>query len=153
MALLEDWSERTDLSPLDRLLVNTAAVQLGSEPAHTELERTLRGIEDFDAKILWEDDKSHHTISHALRQIRHRLRPFPMTLIERILASKRYNIAQTGVTALAARHDRDALERLVALHASDAEWMLRDLAANQIELLAAKLQVPVRRNGQKYVLD
>jgi hypothetical protein len=150
--LLEDWSDRRDLGARDRMKIRTAAAGLGSTSMAAALERDLIGIDDFDDPIWQEDDELGHTISSALHQIRRRLPALSDELIERLLRSTRYNIASSGVQALSDRGDEAALRRLVEFHCSKPEWSLRDLAANKIELVAARLQIVVHKKGPSYRL-
>lgn len=151
--LLEDWSDRPHLEAQDRMKIRTAAAGLGSELMMAALERDILAIDDFDDQIWKRDDKEGHTISAALHQIRRRLPILSNELIERLLRSSRYNIASGAVRALGDRGDYDSLRRLVKLHRSKRDWHLRDLAANKIELLAARLGVVVRKDGFSYRLD
>lgn len=151
--LLEEWSDRDDLPPQDRMRVRTAAAGLGSEPVSARLERDLQAIEDFDAEVWKADDKLGNTLSSALHRIRRRLPVGPDHFIERLLASSRYNVARFGIDALADRSDEVALRRLVKFHNNHTDWHLRDTAANKIEQLAARLQVLVRKRGSHYEID
>jgi hypothetical protein len=58
-----------------------------------------------------------------------------------------------AVQALGDRGDRLALRRLIDLHRAKPKSSLRDLAANKIEQLAARLQVVVRKDGPNYRID
>ena len=151
--LLEDWCDKTDLAPAERMQVRTAAAGLGSEPMAAALERDLLVIDDFDAEVWTMDDKQGHAISSAFHQIKRRLPELPDDLIERLLRSKRYNIAMYAVRALGDRGDEPALQRLIDLHRAKPEWSLSDLAANKIEQLAARLQIVVRKDGPSYRID
>lgn len=151
--LLEDWSDRPHLGAQVRMKVRTAAAGLGSELMMAALERDILAIDDFDDQIWTRDDKEGHTINSALHQIQRRLPTFPNEIIECLLRSSRYNVASCAVRALGNRGDHDSLRRLVDLHRSRRDWLLRDLAANTIELLAARLGVAVRKDGSSYQLD
>ena len=70
--LLEDWADREDLSPRDRLAVVTVAAELGSERARAKLEAEVFVIDDLDGPEWSEDDPLGHTLSHALREVRRR---------------------------------------------------------------------------------
>jgi len=151
--LLEDWSDHPELEVQGRMRVRTAAAGLGSEVIAAALERDLLAIDNFDDDVWKKDDELGHTISSALHQIRRRLPALPDEIIERLLQSSRYNIASSAVGALSDRGDEDALRWLVNLHRSESDWHLRDLAANKIEQLAARLQVVIRKDGRTYRLD
>jgi hypothetical protein len=151
--LLEEWSDRNDLSPQDRMRIRTAAADLGSEPIAAALERDLLMIDDFDAESWTKDDEYGLAISSALHQRRRRLPALPELLIERLLRSTRYNIAMHAVRALGDRGDEPALRRLIDLHRAKPEYSLRDLVANKIEQLASRLQIVVRKDGQSYRID
>jgi len=69
-----------------------------------------------------------------------------------LLKSTRYNIASSGVQALSDRGDERSLRRLIDLHSARSDWSVRDLAANKIELLAARLQLVVHKDGRNYRL-
>ncbi|MBB5730445.1 hypothetical protein [Sphingomonas prati] len=103
--LLEDWSDRADLAPLDRMRIWTAAAGLGSEPIAAALERDLLAINNFDAEVWTVDDELGHTISSALHQLKRRFAALGDDLIERLLRLKRYNIAMYGVRVLGDRGD------------------------------------------------
>jgi len=153
MELLEDWSDRADLRPQERMRVRTAAAGLGSEAITRTLERDLLAIEDFDDDIWKEDDELGHVLSSALNQIRRKLPSGSDGLIQRLLESSRYNIAMYGVSALADRSDAAALRQLVEFHRSKSDWHLRDTVANKIEQLAARLQIVVHKEGSGYRID
>ncbi|WP_341987785.1 NACHT domain-containing protein [Azorhizobium sp. AG788] len=148
--LLEDWSDRVDLAAKDRMRVRTAAAGLGSEPIAAALERDVLAIDDFDAEVWTTDDEYGHVISSALHQLERRLPALPDELIERLLRSKRYNIAMYAVRVLGDRGDELALRQLIKLHRLKPKWSLGDQAANKIEQLGARLQIVVRKDGLSY---
>lgn len=151
--LLEDWAERDDLSPRQRLAVMTAAAELGSERARAKLEVEVFAINDMDGAEWIEDDKMGHTLSHALREVRRRKPLLSSALIEKIIGSAQYNVATVGISALQARGDAEALQRLIDLHKATSDWHLRDSIANAIELMAARQGVVVQKVGRRYRLD
>lgn len=153
ITLLEDWSDRADLSLHDRMRVRTVAAGLGSESIAGVLEKDLLEIDDFDDTVWKIDDELGHTISSALHQIRRRLPAMGDELIERLLRSSRYNIAMHGIGALNDRGNEVALQRLVELHRSKPEWHLHDTTANTIEQLAARLQIVVSKDESSYRLE
>lgn len=136
--LLEDWGSRDDLVPLGRLAVMTVATELGSERARANLEAEVFEIDHMDASEWTEEDEAGHALSRALREIRRRKPLLSKALIEKIVASGRFNIAKNGIDALQARADDDALDRLILLHNERSDWFLRDTIANAMELMAAK---------------
>ena len=150
MELLEDWGERDDLSSLGRLTVMTVSAQLGSERARERLEEVVFGIDDMDGPEWTEDDRQGHTLSHALREVRRRKPVLPTALIEKIVASARYNVATNGISALEAIGDIDALQRLIALYEAKSNWMLRDTISNSIELIAARQGVVILKVDGRY---
>lgn len=153
LTLLEDWCDIRDFDVAARFEVRTIAADLGSDVARALVESDLLAIEDFDAPEWTAEDRLGHNLSSALRRLRRRRHGLPDALVDRALASSRYNIASSGVAELEARGNRDALVRLIELHVSAADWHLRDLVANTIELLAARLQLVIRKSGEHYTLD
>ena len=141
--LLEDWAARADLSLPGRLVVMTVAAELGSERARAKLEAEVFVIDDMDGPEWTEDDTDGHTLSRALREIRRRKPVLSAALIEKIVASARYNVAANGIGALQAIGDADALQRLIALHEARSDWPLGDTIANAIELMAARQGVVI----------
>ncbi len=105
----------------------------------------------MDATEWLEEDGSDHALSSAVRQIQRSLPSFPW-LIERILASNRYNIVARGVEALVANGDRASLQRLISLHASKADWHIRDNIANAIELISSRQNRTIKKIENRYEL-
>jgi hypothetical protein len=152
--VLEEWTGRAGLTPRARLFVLTAASQIGSDKAAAELEHEVLSITDFDAQEWSVDDELGHVMSSAIRRVQKRRPILPQPFIERVLASSRYNIATQGIDALQALGDEAALRRLIELHsARDDDWHLRDTIANAIELMAARQQVTVWKDGRHYRLS
>ena len=116
----------------------TAAAELGSERVRAQLEARVNLIDDMDGPEWTEDDPQGHKLSSALREVRRRQPLLSLALIDKIVASTRYNVARNGVAALQAMGDGDALARLLALHETSADWLLRDTIANAIELVASR---------------
>ena len=150
--LLEDWIGRGSLSPQGRLTVATVAAQLGSEWARAKLEADVLAIDDMDGPEWLKDDAGGHALSHALREVLRRKPILSSALIDRVVASSRYNIAATGISALQVLGDADALRRLIDIHQAKSDWFLRDTIANAIELMAAKQGVLVQKIGRRYQL-
>ena len=150
MELLEDWGKRKDLTPSGRLAVMTVGAVLGSDRARESLEAEVFAIDDMDGAEWTEDDAEGHTLSRALREVRRRKPLLPAALIEKIVASQRYNVATNGIGALEAIGDVDALQCLMALHERKSDWFLRDAIANAIELMAARLGVVVQEVDGEY---
>lgn len=144
ISVLEGWSIRNDLSPQNRIRVLTAATELGSEWAGEKLEREVSEIGDMDAPEWFEGDELGHTLGHALHYLLKRTPLLSPSIIEVVLLSKRYNIKRNGLIALANHGDKNALDRLIVLHANENDWHLADTIANSIELLAARMAVFVR---------
>lgn len=151
--LVENWAEREDLSRQGRLSVMTTAAELGSEWAREKLEAEIYTIEDMDAQEWIDDDEMGHVLSGALREVRRRSPLLSNDLIEKIVASMRYNVAISGISALQALGDRGALMRLIKLHEEKSDWHLKDSIANALELVAARESVVIKKVGDKYQLD
>ncbi len=152
LELLEVWLEQADLSPGDRLAVMTVAAQLGCERAREKLEAEVFAIDDMDGPEWIEGDAEGHTLSHALRELRQRNPVLSPALVEKIVASVRYNVATCGIIALQAVGDAGALQRLISLHDEKTEWHIRDTIANAIELVAARQGVVIQKVGRRYQL-
>ena len=148
--LLEDWAEREDLTSQGRLSVLTTTAQLGSERARVELEAEVFAVDDMDSIEWTKGDLYGHTLSHALREVRRRKPLLSLPLIDKIVASARYNVVTNGIVALQARGDDDALQRLIDLHKIRSEYHLRDAIANAIELVAARKGTAIVRVGHGY---
>tara|TARA_R110000824_G_scaffold104214_2_gene247298 strand:+ start:1579 stop:1983 length:405 start_codon:yes stop_codon:yes gene_type:complete len=133
--------------------VLTVASEIGSDGAAAKLEQEVLAITDIDAQEWSDDDELGHTLSSAIRQVQKRRPILPMPFIEQILMSSRYNIASGGIDALQAIGDEDALRRLIELHSTREDWHLRDTIANAIELMAARQQVTVSKEGRQYQLN
>ena len=148
--LVEDWVERKDLPPRARVAVATVGAQLGSDWCRMKLEDEVSGIDDMDAAEWVEGDTQGHTLSHALQEVRRRKPRLCWAMIEKIVASERYNVATCGISALQAIGDDAALRRLIDLHEAKSDWFVRDSIANAIELVAARRGAVVRRVGRGY---
>jgi hypothetical protein len=152
LELLEDWAERADLLPRAQLSLLSAAAEIGSERARAKLEIEVLAINDMDAEEWIEDDRDGHTLSRALRQVQRRNPLLPLTLIDKIVASTRFNIATRGVNALQAIGSAGALDRLTDLYDNKSDWHIRDRIANAIELMAARQGVLIRKVDGRYQL-
>ncbi len=152
-SLVEDWTERTDFSLKEKLDLLTTASQLGSEQAVTRLGEEISAIENFDALDWIADDEFDRTLSSALYQLQQHRPALSPALIDKCLASPQYNIISRGVQALAAASSIDALTRLLEINAGHPDSHIRDMAANAIELLAAKLGQTVIRHADRYLLQ
>ena len=150
--LLEDWVDREELSPQGHLTIATMAAQLGSEWARAKLEEAVFAINDMDGADWTEGDREGLTLSHALHEVLRRKPSLSPAVINKIVASKRYNVARTGIGALQALGDADSFQRLIDLYDTKSDWFLKDSIANAIELMAARLGVVVQRVGQRYQL-
>ena len=150
--LLEDWVGHQDLTPQCRLAVMTIASELGSEWARAKLEAEIFGIDDMDGPEWTEDDASGLDLSRALREVRRRKPLLSLPMIEKIVASQRFNVVTSAIGALQALGNVDALQRLVDLHEEKLDWVLRDTIANAIELMAARQGIVVQKVGGRYQL-
>lgn len=153
MELLEDWASRKDFSPRGRLSFLTAASDVGSDRCAAQLEHVVLAINDLDAPEWSEGDELGYVLSGAIRRVQKRRPILPLPFVERILASTRYNIASRAVDALRALGDEGALRRLVDMHSTSTDWHLRDTIANMIEVMSARQQVSVSKDGQHYRLS
>jgi hypothetical protein len=152
LELLESWLARTDLKPLDMLEIATAGSELGSDLARSVLRDILLSIEDFDDPR-WLRDKLGNALTRSLRQLDRSDPILPMNYIERLLSASQFNIASHGVTALLARSDREALDRLITYHPSAPDWMLRDMAADKIEIIASRLGLTICGDRKGYSIQ
>lgn len=151
--LVEEWSDRKDISDLQRLEIASAGSSLGSELCSQKLESILMTISNFDDEK-WDDDEGYgHKISNALHRFR-RLKPvLPISIAEKLTQSKKYNIASHGVHAFRSLGTHEALERLIDIHATSDDWSLRDTIEDAIEQLSVKTSVPLTKSGGKFVVQ
>ena len=145
MELIEEWSERNDVTEIQRIMLLTAASQLGSERARTRLEAAVLALTDPDNSKYDEEDDYGQAMSSAIREARRRRPPLPLALAERFVRANRPNVPFAGVSAIEAHGNWEAMELLIKLHGDVSHWYLKDTLANSIESLAAKLGVIVRR--------
>ena len=150
--LLEDWAGRQDLTSQGRLAVMTVASELGSERARAKLEAVVIAIDDMDGPEWAEDDASGLALSRALREVRRRKPLLSLPLIEKIVASTRFNVVTSAISALQALGNVGALQRLIDLHEEKLDWLLRDTIANAIELMAARQGVVIQKVDGRYQL-
>jgi hypothetical protein len=115
-----------------------------------KLETEVLAIDDMDAEEWTEDDSYGYTLSRALHQVQRRNPLLPLTLIDKIVTSARFNIATRGIHALQALGDASALKRLIDLYDSESDWHIRDAIANAIELMAARHGVVIRKVDGRY---
>lgn len=148
--LLEDWAKRPDLTPRARLDVLSTASEIGSERARANLETEILAIDNMDAEDWSDEDNSGHTLSRALREMQRRKPLLPKSLIDKLVASERFNIAVKGIHAFQALGSIPALERLIELYEIKTNWHMRDTIANAIELMSARLSVTVQRADGGY---
>jgi hypothetical protein len=156
VALLEDWLSNDCFAPHEKLAVATAASELGSDVGISMVEQTLLGISDFDEAV-WNPPGSSggpdgYIISRALYELERRKPQMPVGTVEGLLASSQYNVAMHGVSALGAIGHRAALERLIRYHASVQDWHLRSTVETEIERLASRLGIIVKKEGSNFVL-
>jgi len=144
--LVDSWTEREDLSPVQRLRVLIAASQLGSLYAPEALKRLLISTPSFDESAFDEDDNGHH-IRDAIEEIKNRRRLLPLSVAERLARARRPNVPYAAVSMIAAHSTREALEALLRLYADFADWVFRDLILSSIEILSGRLGLTIRRAG------
>ncbi|MGU9805062.1 UNVERIFIED_CONTAM: NACHT domain-containing protein [Pseudomonas sp. CM11] len=147
MEIVEAWSERKDLTDVQRLTLLTTASQLGSERACARLEADVLALTNPDDHKYEEDDYGH-AISSAIREVRRRRPLLPLNLASLWVLSKKANISFVSVGAIESHGDVQALELLIRLHGEVTEWHLKDMLANSIESLAAKLGVIVKQENR-----
>jgi hypothetical protein len=142
--LVEDWSQIPGLTELQLIDVLTAASRLGAETARLQLGQLIEGITDpNDPK--WNDGHSlGATVAHGVSELRRRKPLLDKDLLDRLIRGDQVNLRMTGVKAMSAHGDRDALERLLVAHREGPGWQERDELANAIELLSLKLGVVIR---------
>ena len=145
-AIIEEWSARNDLMPIQTIQLLAHASEMGSEWAANELATRIKSIENFDAHEWLEADEDGHSIGRALRLIRQREPTMETELLERVVASERYNIKQDGILALEARSDENALTMLIQLHGNEVEWFTRSRIASAVELVSSRLGIIVMKN-------
>jgi len=143
-ALVEDWCQTPNLTELQLINVLTSASRLGAEEARAQLERAVEGITDpNDPK--WNDGHSlGATVAHAVSELRRRKPLLDKDLLDRLIRGDQINLLMTGVKAMSAHGDRDALDRLLVAHREGPGWHERDELANAIEVLSLKLGVVIR---------
>lgn len=143
-ALVEDWCETSNLTPLQNLDVLTSAARLGAEEARTRLERAVEGISDPNDPA-WNDGNSlGSTVAQAIAELRRRKPLLDKDLLDRLIRADQINLCMAGVKAMSAHGDRDALERMLLAHHEGPGWHEKDELANAIEVLSMKIGVTVR---------
>ena len=147
MEVVEEWSDRGDLSIVQRLDLLTCGSRLGSARSRSQLQSEVLSLTNLDATVFDEDDYGN-VISSAIREACRRGPLLPLVLAERFARSKRPNVPQVGVAAIEAHSTREALLLLVQFHGEIADWFLRSTLEGAIESLAARLGVMVQRDGK-----
>lgn len=147
MELVQEWSERSDLSRVQRLQLLAAGSQLGSARARARLQSEVLSLTDIDTAV-FEGESHGNIISNVIREAQRRGPLLPLSLAEIFVRSSQLNVPFAGVSAIEAHGTTDALNLLVRLHDQVAEWHLRDLLEGAIESLAARLGVTIRRDGR-----
>lgn len=144
-ALVEDWSRTPGLTELQLVDVLTSASRLGSEEARARLEQVIAGISaPNDPK--WNDGNSlGATVGHAVSEIRRRKPLLDKSVLDRLLRADQFNLLLSGVHAMSAHADEDALRRLLVAHREHPGGHERDELANAVEGLSLKLGLVVRR--------
>ncbi len=151
--LVDQWSERADLTETQRFRILTAAAKLGSPDAQARLEAMVLAIENPDAPCYIEDGDLGSTMREAVREIRRRRALIPLALGERLARSEQANVPYAGVDAIAAHGDRAALNLLVAIHSDTSGAGERDTLESAIELLSSRLGLVIRRQGSDFAVD
>lgn len=142
--LVEDWSQTPGLTDLQRIDVLTSASRLGAEEARTQLEQIVTRITDPNDPR-WNDGHSlGATVGGAVSELRRRKPLLDKDFLDGLLRADQINLMMTGVHAMSAHGDRDALQRLLVAHREHLGWHQRDELANAIEVLSLKLGLVVR---------
>lgn len=144
--VVEGWSERGDLTDVQRLKILSSASKLGSERARDRLQGEIVNIGDPDAARFAEDDYGH-TIADAIREVRRRCSLLPLSLLETLIRAKRPNVPIAGVSALEAHGNHEALTLMARLHRELDDYWTQDQLANAIEALSSKLGCIVEGKG------
>lgn len=148
MELIEDWSDREDLTEVQRMTLLTQASRLGSLRARASLEANVLALTDPDDPRYDEEDGYGHTIRSVISEARRRRPLLPLELAERFVRAKRPNVPYAGVSAIEAHGNREAMELLVKLHGGASDWHVKDMLANSIEAMAAKLGIVVQLSNK-----
>jgi hypothetical protein len=150
--LVEAWSDRNDLSFIQRCRVLQASVDLGSGRALDRLEQAVLSVTDPDGSEYDEDDYGH-ILRSAMDELRRRCRPIPLHVAERFARAQRPNLPYAGIAAIAAHADRPALDLLVQLHEQIDDWHFKSLVVEALEILAGRLGVTLRKRDGRLVVD
>ena len=93
-----------------------------------------------------------HILSAVFREVRRRKIAVPLVIAERFVRSKRPNVPGAGISAIAAHANMEALHLLIRLHNTLDDWHERDMLANAIEQLAARLRVTIIRADKEFAI-
>lgn len=146
MQLVEKWSDRDDLSTVQKLELLTSASKLGSIRARSKLRAEVL-ILDPDSADFELGDNYGHVMSNAIREVLRTAPPLPLYHGEKFVRAKRPNVPQVGTAAIIAHGNHEALHLLLKLHGEVTEWFVRSTLEDAIESLSAKLSIAVRRDG------
>lgn len=149
--LVVDWSRTLPLSEIQLISLLTAACQLGSEHARERLISHLLALPDPDSPV-FDEDEYGHTLSHAFSELRLYRPLIPLETAQRLVRAERPNLPWQGIGMIAAHGNREALELLLKLHEESPEWFKRDSIANAVEALSLKLNIPIGRDRDRFVL-
>ena len=149
--MVEAWSDRNDLSLIQRWRVLTASVDLGSGRALDRLETAVLSVSDPDSPE-YDEDAYGYSLRSAIDELRRRRRLLPLRAVERFARARRPNVPFAGIAAIAAHADRPALDLLVGLHEQIDDLHLKGQVLEALEILAGRLGVIVRRRKGRFVV-
>jgi hypothetical protein len=144
--LVDEWTDRHDLSIVQRLKLLTAASGLGSMRALDTLQRLLPTLPSLDSPEFDEDDLGQD-IRSAIRELRSRRRFLPLDVANRFARENRPDVPFEGIAMLAAHSTREALDVLVSLYNDIDDWATQGVVLESIETLSGRLGLTVKAEG------
>ncbi|WP_198350874.1 NACHT domain-containing protein [Flavisphingomonas formosensis] len=150
MGFVAEAASRNDLTESQRLSLLAAASSLGSEASMTQLEQKVMAVNPDDP--IYDDDDMGYSVNAAIRAVRKRKVMIPLATAARFVRAKLPNVPMSGISAIEAHADREALDLLVDLHRELDGWHERDMLANAIERLAARLSVTILKGDNRFTV-
>jgi hypothetical protein len=144
--LLETWAVSSDYSALEGLQVAHSLAEAGSPLAVPLVERRLELALQANALDLQASDQAS-TIGAALRALRDARRLLPLAMLETVVAKCSYNGASSAVEMIAAHGTREAFDCLLDAHGRVGDGHLKGVILDQLEPLAGRLGIRVKRSG------
>jgi hypothetical protein len=148
-----EWANGSDVDAMSRIALLSAALELGFLQAAAYLHKMLVAIIGQESQRLqeYEFDSRIDSALRALSRFGGVNNKLPLSTLVQCVEASRYNSSRQAASMIAAYADEEALEKMLQLHSTAEDWLLRSVIEQLIEELGGRLGIRIiRSNGQLF---